>query len=153
MSNIDRQRDHKKIQISWTTPLGSIDLKDGAIPDSFFSEAQNQAQWAIRPDANGNGLYTKLHDQTGQVTLSLEEESGLNQKLLSWWLTDQTLQNVVGPIVLSDGNNGDVYVFRNARIIQRFPVAAGQAPSQRDWLMGYAGIQVIPGDSTQNVIA
>lgn len=150
---IDRQYGFHQVEASWTTPAGSLDLKEGCTQDGAMEESQAAQAWSLRADGQGGGLYTKLADKTGTFTLTVEQESGINQKLHARYLLDEQLGNAVGPIVLTDNSSGDVFVYQNARILSRPNVMRGVTAGTVQWIFGYTGVQIIPGDPNQNVIA
>jgi hypothetical protein len=148
----DRQYGFDEVEASWTTPSGSLDLKEGITQDGGLEESQAAQAWSLRADGQGNGLYTKLLDDTGTLTVTVEQESGLNQKLLVRYNMDRTLGNQVGPIVVTDNSNGDVYVYTNARIMGRPNVVRGVSATTAQWVFGYTKCTPQPGDPTTNVI-
>jgi hypothetical protein len=149
---IDRQYGFQQVEASWTTPAGSVDLKEGCTQDGALEEAQAAQTWSLRSDGQGGGLYTRLVDGTGTLTLTAEQESGINQRLHVIHNLDKAFGNAVGPIVVTDASSGDVAVYHNARIMARPNLGRGVSAGTVQWVFGYTRCDFQPGDPNKNTL-
>lgn len=152
MTQVDREYNFAEVEASWATPIGTYNLKEGVSQDGALSEAKNSDAWALRADGQGNGLYTRLQDFTGLLTVTCEQESALNQKLQTAHNTDLLSGGVVGPILVTNKSNGDVDVYRNARIMGQPNRALSVSPTAVAWTFGYTRRDTKPGSPNQNAI-
>ena len=135
MSGELRQYVNTKVVGSWTTPLGTVDILDGAVRTADFVAASNDGgdRWAIEGDGNGNATRTKNSNRVGGIAVTISASSPTNLKLTKLAEADDQLENIVGVLELRDKNGDSKIVMTGAFLLDIPPGTFGASRGVRVW--------------------
>lgn len=143
MSGELRQLDPLKVTASWTTasPLGVIDILQGAIDGDYMQTTRDNAKWAREHDRAGNATRVKNNNTGGTLAITVSASDPINDVLSRAVAIDDTTDNVVGVIVIRD-LNGTTLVEADGCFLEDVPDATfGNTRGQRVWVWQCAKIR------------
>src|SRR5690606_23796192 len=120
---------------SFTTPLGTVDILDGAIDQGdFVSIASDNPTWGREKDRGGNATRVKNNNAGGQVSVVLSASSPTNTRLTELVAADGVTENIVGSLVLKDLNGNTVVECDGAFIVDTPDPSFGSDRGSRTWV-------------------
>ena len=104
-----RQYSIDKVELSWL----NVDLKEGFAAGSTITEARTSPRWTIKPTGVGKIVRVFNPDESGTLTVVMDQESNTHQVMLGLAEADRLNRNIVGPGLLRDTSTGQAITYQN----------------------------------------
>ncbi len=124
-----REFDFKKV----TATFGPVILTEFAAGSSI-KVARNEQAWTTQVGASGEATRSKSNNNTGTVTITLQQTSPSNKKLGTYARLDELSNSGKQPLMIVD-QNGETVVACASAWIQKIPdIEYGPESSTREWV-------------------
>ena len=147
-----RQYAIELVEIAWALTGLSIDLKEGIAAGTSIQEAKASPRFTVKQTGTRSVVHVRGPSRNGELTITVDQESKTHQQLTERMIADDLTNNVVGPIVMVDLSSGEVFKYRNARIINEPDESRGVESATFAWVFGYEEKIKIPGGGDENVV-
>lgn len=134
-------------EMSWA----GIDLKEGAPVGTFVQEAKTAPRKTMKDTGTGKVVIVRNPSRSGQLTVTIDQESKTHQQLLAIALLDDITTQAF-PILRKDLNTGAKYIYENAVLLNDPDEVRGTEAATVAWVFGYERKVFIPADGNQNVV-
>jgi len=140
-----RQYGIDQVELAWY----GLDLKEGIAQGTSVAEARSTAPWSMKPSGTGGVVRVWNPDESGTLTITVDQESKLHQQLWTLHQADKLLRNVVAPLMMTDNASGEIFSYTNAFILNTPDESRGTESATFAWTFGYERkVKIAPaGDS------
>ena len=111
-----------------------LDLTPGLAAGTFVQVERKTA--AFRPVADGLGDVVRVFspDRSASVTLTIDAESRTHQELITFANADRAARSIVGPLVITDSNTGEIIALDQAFIEDLPNIEKSSAAAALPWV-------------------
>ncbi len=142
-----RQYSIDECELSWQ----ELDFKEGLVAGTPLQEARTAPRWSKKTSARGELIRSKNPDDSGTVTITVNQTSRLHQQLYTLASQDDADLNIVGPMVLKDNTSGEQFIWKNAFIETLPDEARATEESEFTWVFGFERREVATSEN-QNLV-
>lgn len=141
-----RQYSIDQVEVAWN----SLDFKEGMAAGTTIVAASNASAWSNAPTGQGKVTRVFNPDDSGTVTILVDQTSTLHQQLLSIAAADRipATRSQVYPLKIDDTSSGEKIVFQNAYISTRPDFSRGTDAVTFPWVFAYE--KTAPEPNTNN---
>lgn len=143
-----RQYSSDRIVASWA----GIPLAEGFAEGSFVSIRRNRPTWTQRQNGLGGTARFFHPDRSGEVDFLINTESRTHSLLLALAITDRFTRLIQGPMVMTDLNTGEVFVFTNAYITTEPDEQRATTSVEVTWTFAFTSQEHTPAVPTLNTV-
>lgn len=143
-----RQYSIDQVEIGW---LG-VDFKEGIAQGSVITEARTTPSWTNKPTGNGRVVRVYNPDRSGTLSILVDQESKLHQRLRSLAIADRQTRNIVGAMTIKDFSNNETMVFTNAYIATEPDEVKATESSTLTWVFNYEQANKGPALDDANLV-
>ena len=143
-----RQYAIDRLEVSWA----GLDLKEGAAAGTFLQEARTSQRFSTKPSGTGSLFRAFNPDESGIVTIMVDQESKTHQQLLAISDADQNLRNAVFPMFCHDASNAEKWSYANAFILSPPNESRGVESTTFQWQFAYERRVKLPALNDANVV-
>lgn len=137
-----------RIVASWS----GVPLAEGFAEGSFVVIRRNRPTWAQRQNGLGGTIRLFHPDRSGEVDFLINTESRTHSLLLALATTDRFTRLIQGPLVMTDLNSGEVFVFTNAYATTEPDEQRATTSVEVTWTFAFTSIEHTPAVPTANLV-
>jgi len=139
MSGELRNFDPNRVTVSWTIPVGTINLTPGLIDGpGAIAETKDSPRWIRRGDRQSNYVRNKGSKRGGFLVLTYVAEAQIQNILTAYVVADDQSQTIVGLLKIKDLNGATIVEYLGAFIEDDPAVNYGDSAADRPWVFGCA---------------
>ncbi len=135
-----------QISLAWY----GLDLSPGLAQGSFISVTRNAPTWTQKPDGVGGVVRMFNPDLSGEVSVLIDQESGVNQALVALATADRFVRAAVGPLILIDNSAREIITFSGSYISTIPDPQRGTASTVLTWIFNFETVIQLPLDQNAN---
>lgn len=143
-----RQYSSDRIVASWS----GLALDEGLAEGSFFVVRRNSPTWRQRVNGLGGTIRLFNPDRSGEVDFLINTESRTHSALLALAITDRFTRVISGPLVVTDLNTGEVFVFTNAYLTTEPDEQRATTSVEVTWTFAFTSLEHTPAVPTLNTV-
>jgi len=143
-----RQYSIDKVEATWA----SLDFKEGLAAGTSITDARQSPAWSQKATGLGKVVRVYNPDESGELTITVDQESKLHQQLIAIHATDKQARNQVFPFMITDKSSGEVVIFTNAYIMTEPDFSRGTESATFPWSFLYEKRTLIPNPGDLNVV-
>jgi len=114
-----------------------LDFKEGIVAGTPIQEARTAPRWAKKTSGRGELIRSKNPDDSGTVSIVVNQTSKLHQQLYTLAEQDDVNLDIVGAMVLTDNTSGEQITWKNAFIETLADEARATEESEFTWVFGF----------------
>lgn len=137
-----------RVVVAW---LG-LPLDEGLAEGSFFTPRRTRKTWTQRQNGLGGAIRLFHPDRSGEVDFLINTESKVNSQLLALATTDRFTRVIQGPMVVTDLNTREVFIFTNAYITTEPDEQRATTSVEVTWTFAFTSIEHTPAVPTVNLV-
>lgn len=118
-----------------------IDLKPGLAQGTSITEARTSPSWTQKPTGTGKVVRVYNPDRSGTLSIVVDQESAVHQRLRSLSLTDRASRNVVGVLTVKDTTSGESFFYTNAYISTDPDETRGTDSATFTWVFNFEDVE------------
>jgi hypothetical protein len=128
-----RQYSIDRVELTWA----ALDLKEGIAEGTSITEAMTSPAWTQKPTGTGKVVRVYNPDQSGTVSVVVDQESKTHQQLLAIAIADRVTRSQVFPMVMVDTSTGETFVYQNAYIMTEPDESRGTESATFTWVFNF----------------
>ncbi len=135
-----RQYGADTITVNWA----GLDLGPGLAQGTFVTVRRNAPTWTQKPDGVGGVVRMFNPDLSGDLSVLIDQESAINQALISLANGDRFVRVAVFPLTLVDNSSREVVNFTNAYISTIPDLQRGTGATVNTWVFNFETVIQLP---------
>lgn len=143
-----RQYSIDKMEVTWA----SLDFKEGLAAGTSITEARTSPAWSQKDTGLGKTVRVYNPSESGELTMTIDQESKLHQQLIAIHKADKLARNQVFPFVIIDKSSQEKVIFSNAYIMTEPDFSRGTESTTFPWVFLYEKREAFPDPSDANVV-
>ena len=137
-----------EVVVSWF----GLDLTPGLAEGSFIVPRRNAPTWTQRDNGVGGTIRLFNPSRSGEVDILLSSESKQHQKLVLLAASDRLFKATQAPLVVSDRNTKERFLFTNAYITTEPDEQRATTSGDVTWTFAFTTIEHQPNLGDNNLV-
>jgi hypothetical protein len=143
-----RQYSIDRVEVSWA----GLDLTEGIAAGTSIVEARTSPSFSIKPTGYGKVVRVFNPDRSGQITITMDQESQIHQALRGIAILDALSRGSVFPLIIHDASTGETFQYTNAFLMTEPDESRGTESATFPWVWMFERVDKVPQPGNANVV-
>ena len=117
----------------------------GFMDGTMITAEKNNEAFALNIGSTGAGARAQTSDESGRVTVRLQQTSPVNAALSALHELDKASGDGIGPLAIKDLSGADVVAAASAWIVTTTTLEYSNEITVREWIFESENLQILPG--------